>query len=272
MRYEELLWATGFAVATTLVGCNKQEAPADPSEPAVPTSTNTPGTATSTAPSTDPSANKPSTETSQKAAAEKTEAARDNAALINKASATLQKMLADAKLKKLVGKASGVLIVPEYGRAAVGVGARGGEGVLLAHRDGKWSDPAFYDIGGISVGPQFGAQGGEIAMVLMGEEPLNAFKADGTFSLNAGANLTALNYSAASQASLTKGGKNGNTIIYWSDTSGAFAGATLSATNLSWDEGENKAYYGKEVKPQDILSGKVSDEKEGPLQKALSSL
>lgn len=46
---------------------------------------------------------------------------------------------------------------------------RGGEGALLVHNDKEWRDPAFYDVGGVSVCAQFGGDGGEIAMLLMTE-------------------------------------------------------------------------------------------------------
>jgi lipid-binding SYLF domain-containing protein len=277
MSCEHTVRATGVAVAMALVACNKQEAPAAPSEPSTTTTANAPATTTTTTPSTDATANKATTAEGQQAKAEKAEPKRDSAELISDASATLQKMTADPKLKQLLGKASGVFIVPDYGRAAVGVGARGGQGVLLAHHDDKWSDPVFYNVGGIGVGAQFGAQGGQIAMVLMGEQPLSSFKGDNSFSLNAGANVNVVDYSAAKQASLGKGSKGGkgkaeNEVIMWSDTKGAFAGATLSATDVSWDDDENKSYYGKHVTAQDVLSGNVTDDKKGPLQQALSSL
>lgn len=85
-------------------------------------------------------------------------------------------------------QAKGVFIVPTYGRVALGVGGSGGAGVLLVKRDdGTWSDPAFYNIGGISVGVQAGAEGGPIAMVLNNEKGVSRFMQKNNFSLSADA-------------------------------------------------------------------------------------
>lgn len=240
--------------------CNRQQentaaAPAEPSAVTVPeTHQAAPATPSPTANAAQPA----NAQTEQ-----------DAVQLIDKAAGTLRKMLAEPKLKQLLSKSDGVFIVPTYVRVGAGVGGRGGEGVLLGHKQGKWSDPVFYDIGGISVGAQFGAEAGEIAMVLMGEQALSAFKGDNQFSLNAGSKLTFADYSVKAQAGIGKGDAD---VIFWSGTEGAFAGATLSATNLSWDDEENKAYYGKRATAQDVLSGQISDNKQGPLQQALSSL
>lgn len=203
-------------------------------------------------------------------AEEESNAAEEARDTMKKAAATLKQMKQDEALKKLLKQSRGVFIVPEYGRAAAGVGARGGEGVLLAHQDGKWSGPVFYDVGGISVGAQFGAEGGEIAMVLMSEQGLNSFKEDNTFSLNAGAELTFVDYSELSRAAA---GRDVGDVVFWSGAEGAFAGVTLSASQISWDDEENPAYYGAQVATaEDILSGNVSGPDDTELQKALAAL
>lgn len=84
-------------------------------------------------------------------------------------------MMSETKPKELLNKSAGVLHVPSYVRAAAGVRGRGGEGVLLGHKDGEWSVPVFYNIGGISVGALFGAEAGEIAMLLMKVQALDTF-------------------------------------------------------------------------------------------------
>ena len=180
---------------------------------------------------------------------------------------TLKQMKTDPNLKQLLSKAHGVFIVPAYGRAAAGVGARGGEGTLLVQRDGKWTGPAFYDLGGLSLGAQFGGEGGEIAMILTSQQAVDAFQQDNNFSINADAKLTVVDYSSLAENKL--GDKSD--VIFWSDTEGAFAGVALSATDISWDDEENPAYYGKTVGARDIISGKVTGP-EGPLQRELSGV
>ena len=58
---------------------------------------------------------------------------------VSEAVGVVQKMHAEPRMKELLQQAKGIFIVPTYGRAAVGVGASGGAGVLLVKRaDGSW--------------------------------------------------------------------------------------------------------------------------------------
>jgi len=184
--------------------------------------------------------------------------------LVNEATAEVRKMSADPQLKKLLAKAKGVFLVPEFGRGALIIGGRGGAGVVLANKNGKWTDPAFYDMGGISIGAQAGGSGGEVAFLLMSQGAVDAFKSGNKFSLNAGAGLSIVNYSANSQASWGKGD-----IILWSATKGAYAGATISVTDVNWADGNNKAYYGRKVDPSKILAGDVTTPDAAKLKAAL---
>lgn len=173
--------------------------------------------------------------------------------LINEAMKEARMMKRDPQLKKLMAKAKGIYFVPEFGRGAFIIGGRGGAGVVLAHKNGQWTNPAFYDMGGISVGAQAGGSGGQVAFLLMSQGAVDAFKSGNKFSLNAGAGLSVVTYSANAQASWGKGD-----IILWSDTKGAYAGATVSVTDLNWDDGNNRAYYGRKVDPGAVLGGQVA--------------
>lgn len=174
-------------------------------------------------------------------------------ALVNEATAEVKKMENDPRLNKLIAKAKGIYLVPEFGRGALVVGGRGGAGVVLARVNGHWSNPAFYDFGAISFGAQAGASGGQIAFLLMTKNAVDQFKSGNKISLNAGAGLSIIAYSANSQASWGKGD-----IVMWSDTGGAYAGVTISVTDINWDNDTSKAYYGRKVDPSEVLAGKVN--------------
>jgi len=173
--------------------------------------------------------------------------------LVNKAVAEVKKIEKDPQLKKLIAKAKGIYLVPEFGRGALIVGGRGGAGVVLAHVNGKWTNPVFYNFGSISFGAQAGASSGHVAFLLMDQSAVDAFKSGNKISLNAGAGLSIVTYSANGQASWGKGD-----IIMWSDTAGAYAGATISVTDLNWDDDTSKAYYGRKVDPSEVLAGKIN--------------
>lgn len=182
---------------------------------------------------------------------------QDTAQQVREATKVVGQMERDPGMKKLLQQAKGVFIVPDYGRVALGVGGRGGEGVVLIKHGNTWSDPAFYNIGGISVGLQAGAEAGSIAMVLNSDKAVKTFMQNNNFSLNAEAGLTVVNWSGKAQASAGKGD-----VVIWSDTEGLFGGATASVTDINFDEDETAGYYGKQVAVRDIFNGKVR----GPAQ------
>src|SRR5262245_18299098 len=77
--------------------------------------------------------------------------------LVNKSEATLSRFLRDPDMSWLqqnIGRAKGVLIAPEVGRAAFIFGGSGGRAVLIAKEGGKWGGPAFYTLATASVGLQ----------------------------------------------------------------------------------------------------------------------
>jgi SH3 domain-containing YSC84-like protein 1 len=172
---------------------------------------------------------------------------------------------ADPALAKQLQRASGVFIVPKYGRAALGVGGRGGVGLLLVHNGDRWSDPAFYNFGGISAGLQAGAEGGSFVLLLNNQKAVDSFMQDNNWSLNAGAGLTIVNWS---KKALGSGGMGDVTV--WSDTKGLFGGAAISLTDVNYDEDQSAAYYGKPLSARDIVAGNTHSTKADRLQQALA--
>lgn len=234
MIFFRTLLVAGLAVAVSLVACREESGAEQP-----PAEQTTP----------DIGAGKRATESEMPQPEAETRARQ----LVTDAAAVIQKMKTDAKLEGLMKTARGIFIVPSYGQIAVGVGGSGGKGVMLARMDESWSEPAFYSIGEISVGAQLGATGGSIAMLLMSDRAVAEFNRDTSFSLDADAGFTLVDYSASAQARLGAG----EDVIFWSETEGAFAGAALGVTAISWDETENAAYYGQEVTAGQVLTGEV---------------
>ncbi|MCW8107163.1 lipid-binding SYLF domain-containing protein [Alteromonas ponticola] len=182
------------------------------------------------------------------------------------AAEVLRDMKEDNELANLMDNAQGVFLIPNYARAALGVGAAGGEGVLLVRDGSDWSGPMFYNIGALNAGLEAGIEAGEIAMVLQNDKAVKTFMDDNNFSLNADAGLSIIDYSAHAQASVGKGD-----IVVWTDTEGAFADVALSIENIMWDDEENTAYYGSTVSPQEVADGKVSSDNKNPAQLVLTA-
>jgi len=170
-----------------------------------------------------------------------------------KAMRTVQQMKSDPQVKKLLSQAKGVFLVPDYGRAALGVGGSGGAGVMLARQGDSWGEPLFYNMGSISIGAQAGGSAGQIALILMNQKAVDAFRQNNKFSLDAKAGLTIIDYSARGEGAWGRGD-----IVLWSDTEGAYAGASLAVSDINFDEGETRAYYGKSVEPSAAVGGTAS--------------
>src|SRR6266545_1736963 len=85
--------------------------------------------------------------------------------LVDKADTTLANFLRDPEMKWLqqnIGRAKGVLIVPEIVKAGFIIGGSGGRGLLVAKEaSGKWVGPAFYTLATASIGFQAGVAASE---------------------------------------------------------------------------------------------------------------
>lgn len=188
---------------------------------------------------------------------------------VQDAVAVVRRMEADSTMQQVLAQAKGVFIVPTYGRAAFGIGGQGGSGVLLAKKtDGTWSDPAFFNIGGISIGAQAGAEGGPIAFALMNDKAVQRFSGQNNFSLSADAGLTVINW-----AKLAQGTTGGGDVVAWSGAKGLFGNvATLGANDVRFNQRLTEAYYGKPTTTAEIISGKAKNPDSDALKQALSSV
>ncbi len=179
---------------------------------------------------------------------------QDAQQLVEKARLTFETFAADKNYEgmlSLVKRAKGVLIYPQVLRGAFIFGVSGGSGVFLA-RDEKanqWNGPAFYTIGEASFGLQVGGDAAEIILVALTDRGVAALLstssklgADTSVALGpvgAGASAATANLSAD--------------IISFARSKGLYAGLSVQGAVVATRGGLNKAYYGQEVTPTDIL-------------------
>lgn len=180
-----------------------------------------------------------------------------------------QRMLQEPRMKELLAQAKGVFIVPTYGRAALGVGASGGAGVLLVKRaDGTWSDPAFYNLGGISAGAQVGAEAGAIALVLNNQKAVDKFMQKNSFAINAAAGLTIVNWSKIAQGSLGDGD-----IVAWAGTKGLYGNlVAVGVSDIRYNQRLTDAYYHTTITAADAVAGKHTNANADMLKQTLASM
>jgi len=153
--------------------------------------------------------------------------------------------------QSLLDKAEAVAVFPGVIKAGFIVGGRGGQGVISRRVPGGWSAPAFFKLGGASVGLQIGASSTDLVMLFMNTEALQGllqdkFEIGGEGSIAAGP--VGRSTSASTDAQLKAG------IISYSRSKGAFAGLELKGVVINPDNDDNLAVY--KMKAKDILTGK----------------
>jgi SH3 domain-containing YSC84-like protein 1 len=146
-----------------------------------------------------------------------------------------------------------------FSKGAAIVGGQGGDGVLLVRHDAHWSNPAFYHIGGGSIGVQIGGASGSMALLLMSDKAVKPFTEHASKgSLDSSAGLSVVNYSTEAAAEM-----GNHDVVVWSDTKGLFGGAAVGVRNVSRDEDADRAYYEQpDVTSEAILSGRVRNPRE----------
>jgi lipid-binding SYLF domain-containing protein len=152
--------------------------------------------------------------------------------------------------KDLLDKAEAVAVFPNVIKAGFIVGGRGGNGVISRRIRGGWSAPAFFSLGGGSIGLQIGASSTDFVLLFMNEEALKGLLEDkleigGEGSVAAGpVGRTA---AASTNVTLDAG------ILSYSRSKGLFAGLELKGVVIDPDNDDNEAVY--RLKARDILTG-----------------
>lgn len=174
---------------------------------------------------------------------------------VREAAKVAEKIKSDPQASDLLDRAKAVLLVPDYGRAALVVGGAGGQGVLVAKHDGGWSAPAFYNIGTVQIGAAAGVEAGPVAFMIMSGDLLESFGEMHNFALNSDAGYTVVDDSERAQTSIGKGAN----VVVWSGTEGLYGDFAASVSDIFWDEAANAAYYGSQVTATEIIEGNVDD-------------
>jgi lipid-binding SYLF domain-containing protein len=202
------------------------------------------------------------------------EDAQEARQLVEKAQLTIESFATDSNMgavRDFMTTAKGVFIAPQVLKGAFILGASGGSGVFLARQENtsKWSQPAFYTIGGVSFGLQAGGEVSEVVLLVMTERGVSALLGN-TFKLGADASI-AVGPVGAGVAGATAA--LSADIISFSRAQGLYGGISVDGSVVAVRDGWNSAYYGKSVTPTDILvRGAVSNPHSAGLIAAVTKL
>lgn len=174
--------------------------------------------------------------------------------LVEKSRMTLDGFLADSNMAWLrdhIKDAKGVFIVPQLLKGAFFFGAEGGSGVFLVKDDkaGQWSEPAFYTMGAGSFGFQFGAQASEIVLLAMSQRGVESMLSS-TFKLGADVSVAVGPVGAGIEGATAVLSAD---LVTFARAKGLFGGVSLEGAVIATRDEWNRNYYGKDVRPTDIL-------------------
>jgi lipid-binding SYLF domain-containing protein len=151
---------------------------------------------------------------------------------------------------ELLDKAEAVAVFPGVLKAGFVVGGRGGSGLISRRITGGWSAPAYFKMGGASVGPQIGAAKIDVVLLFMNEDALKGLLED---KLEVGGEASAAAGPVGRAASASTNLTLDAGILSYSRSKGLFAGLELKGAVINPDNNLNEALYG--LKARDLLTG-----------------
>jgi len=152
--------------------------------------------------------------------------------------------------RDLLDKAEAVAVFPGVLKGGFIVGGRGGSGVISRRVANGWSAPAFFDLGGGSIGLQIGVAQTDYILLFMNNEAVGSLLSD---KFEIGGEGSAAAGPVGRSASASTDLKLNAQILSYSRSKGAFAGLELKGVVIKPDNEDNSQVYG--MNARDILTG-----------------
>ena len=170
---------------------------------------------------------------------------------------------------ELLEDADCVAVFPDVIKGAFIFGGSGGSGCAVARdpRTGRFGQPLFLKIGGGSVGFQIGGSSTDFFLVGVNPDAIRTL-ARGEWTLGADAAVAAGPIGRSAKAGTDW--RLDAQFLSYSRSKGAFVGVALDGSKISVDGDRNRAFYGPEATPDQILDGRARPAPQ--FVKALSTL
>jgi SH3 domain-containing YSC84-like protein 1 len=152
--------------------------------------------------------------------------------------------------RDLLDRAEAVAVFPGVLKGGFIVGGRGGSGVISRRVANGWSAPAFFDLGGGSIGLQIGVASTDYILLFMNEHAVDSLLSD---KFEIGGEGSAAAGPVGRSASASTDVKLNAQILSYSRSKGAFAGLELKGVVIKPDNEDNLQVYG--MTARDILTG-----------------
>lgn len=152
--------------------------------------------------------------------------------------------------RDILDKAECVAVFPHVVKAGFIVGGQGGRGVASCRTATGWSAPAYFNLGGGSIGLQIGAQATDFVLLFMNKDGMRSLLSN-DFTLGADASVAA--GPVGRQAGAATDLKLDAQILSYSRSKGLFAGVELKGVVVKPDKGDMRDVYGREVGAKEVL-------------------
>jgi lipid-binding SYLF domain-containing protein len=154
--------------------------------------------------------------------------------------------------RDLLAKAECVAVFPQVIKGGFIVGARGGRGVASCRAARGWSPPAYFNLGGGSVGLQIGAQATDFVLLFMNKQGLNSLLSS---KLTLGGDASVAAGPVGRQAGADTDVVMKAQILSYSRSRGVFGGLELKGVVIHQDKDLMNNVYGDGITAKDVLQG-----------------
>jgi len=182
---------------------------------------------------------------------------KDAAERAQKAADVLQDLTAASDHRipnEILERAEAIAVIPHMIKGAFGIGGRFGKGLVAERTNGgRWSAPAFIEIGGGSFGAQLGVESTDLVLVFTDRKALDLLEGGRDLKLGADASVAAGPIGRSGEAGVNA--NLGSAIYAYSRAKGLFAGVALDGAVLNMDKSMNQKVYGSSVDAKQILAG-----------------
>jgi lipid-binding SYLF domain-containing protein len=178
----------------------------------------------------------------------------DAQAIVDKAKVTFNEFMADKDyewLQKKLKDVKGLVIYPQVLKAGFIFGGSGGTGLLVVRdpKTGDWSQPAFYTVGSVTFGLQIGGEAAEVIVMAMTQKAVDSLYS-GSFKFGGDTSIALGPVGTGADTNVKVD------FFSFAKSKGLYAGLNLEGSAVSVRDSLNKGYYGKEVRPVDIIAKK----------------
>jgi lipid-binding SYLF domain-containing protein len=147
-----------------------------------------------------------------------------------------------------------IAIVPSMMKVSFVFGANYGKGVATCRTANGWSSPAFFRVAGGSFGFQAGGQASDLVLIIRTDDGMQHML-QSKFKLGADASAAAgpVGRDAQAATDLTMRAQ----VLTYSRSRGLFLGVSLAGAVIRQDDGDVRAFYGKDWTFYSLLNGEV---------------